>query len=129
MAAARSLHADVLVREERAPEAGAMLRGRQILFLMYDYFKTNVHMALIYSVTDLAKLTYPGGKNMHSFRHRWGLTTASMSDKLNHDTLASILLQRIESSNGLRGGIAYYHRRHEGHSDKTYAFLKQCMDR
>ena len=52
-----------------------------------------------------------------------------MSDKLNDDTPVSILLQRFESSNELRDGIAYYHRCHEGHVGKSYAFLKQCMDR
>ena len=52
-----------------------------------------------------------------------------MSDKLNDDTRASILLQRLESSAELRDDIAYYHRCQEGHVDKSYAFLKQCMDR
>ena len=33
---ARSLHDDLLVREERAQEVGTMLRGRQILSLMYE---------------------------------------------------------------------------------------------
>ena len=51
-------------------------------------------MALIYSVTDLAKLAYPGDLSVRSLRHRWGLITASMSDKLNDDTLASTRLKK-----------------------------------
>ena len=42
---ARALHDDLLVKEEKAHAAGTMLRGRQILFMLNEFFKTSVHMA------------------------------------------------------------------------------------
>ena len=69
-----------MVREEIAQSRNTVLRGRQALVLLYESFKTNTHMALIYSVTDLAKLQYPGDQHMHEFRSKWGLITGSLSD-------------------------------------------------
>ena len=126
---ARALHDDLLVKEEQAQAAGTILRGRQILFLMYESFKTNTHMALLYNVTDLSALKYPGDSQLHHFRHQWDLITESMTDSIGQDTLATVLLTKIDTSNELRDDIAYYHRCPTGHADHSYRFLKESIDR
>ena len=69
---------------------------------MYESFKTNTHMALLYNVTDLSALKYPGDSQLHHFRHQWDLITQSMTDTVGQDTLATVLLTKIENSNELR---------------------------
>ena len=72
--------------------------------MINEFFKTNVHMALVYNVTDLTSLKYPGDKNMHTLRHQWGMILASMADNLGDKTLATIFLQKLEHSTELKGG-------------------------
>ena len=47
-------------RELAAAMQGRMLKGRQIAWLIFNFFKINTKMGVIYSVTDLAKLEWMG---------------------------------------------------------------------
>ena len=42
--AARILYDDITVREQEAVKANSMLKGRQILFMVVTFFKTNRQM-------------------------------------------------------------------------------------
>ena len=63
--AGRPLQKDLRVREEMAQTHCTVLRGRQTLLLLYKSSKTNTSMALVYSVTSLAKLQHPGDACPH----------------------------------------------------------------
>ena len=54
-------------REHAAAMQGRMLKGRQIAWLIFNFFKRNPNMGVIYSVTDLAKLEWMGDKQIHKF--------------------------------------------------------------
>ena len=58
--AGRPLREGLMAKEEMAQANSTVLRGRQTAILLYESFKTNMHMALVYSVTDLATLQCPG---------------------------------------------------------------------
>ena len=76
-ARARSLLDDLTVQKERAQERGAIVKGRQILFMIYAFFKTNSHTHLVHSVEDLIKLNWMGDRELHTFRHRWETIVSS----------------------------------------------------
>ena len=50
-----------------------MLKGRQIAWLIFTFFKRNPKMGVLYSVTDLAKLDWMGDKQIHKFLMMWRL--------------------------------------------------------
>ena len=67
---ARALYSEMMVNEERAQAHGAILTGRQILHVLYESFQTNVHVALLHSITDLNVTAYPGDEHLHEFRDK-----------------------------------------------------------
>ena len=78
--------------------------------MLYESVQTNAHMTLIHNVTGLSVITYPGDKRLHEFRVRWGLVAETMSEVIPENTLAAILLQKLEGTVELREDISYYHR-------------------
>ena len=118
-----------MTREETAQANGTVLRGRQILFLLYESFKANMHIALVFSVTDLAKPQYPGDAYMHELRFRGDLATGSMPETLGGNTLVTILLQKLESSRDPSEDSQHYFRCSDDHPDHSYRFVKSCLDR
>ena len=105
------------------------LRGRQILWMILDYFKTNRDMSVVYTVQDLTNLEYPGDKGMHNFRHYWEEMTSKLRNELTEKCLAEILLDKLRGSQELREDIKHYIRIEPTHEDKTYQYLLRCMDR
>ena len=68
--------------------------------------KTHGAMALVHSVKDLGNLQWRGDNETHTFRHLWESIATSMTGKLSEETLASILLEKLEQSNKLKDDIA-----------------------
>ena len=106
-----------------------MLKGRQILFMIVTFFKTNRQMELFYSIEDLSTLPWLGDRELHKFRHKWNEVTGSLSDHLSHDTLANVLAKKLDQSHELKGDMEYYWRMPNGHADHTYEFLRASIDR
>ena len=50
---AKTIYSEMMVSEERAQAHNTILTGRQILYMLYESFQTNVHRALIYSIMEL----------------------------------------------------------------------------
>ena len=86
-------------------------------------------MTLIHNITDLSVIAYLGDKRLHEFRVRWSLVTETMSDVISEDTLATILLQKLEGTVALREDISYYHRMPLDHPDRSYKLLRNVIDR
>ena len=88
--AARVLYDDITVREQEAAKANSMLKGRQILFMVLIFFKTNRQMEFVYGIEDLTAHPWLCDRDLHQFRHKWNAVTESIADKLSTDTLANI---------------------------------------
>ena len=81
-------------KAQAAAQQGKMLKGRQIAWLIFTFFKRNRKMGVFYSVTDPAKLGWLGDKNIHRFLMTWRLMTSQMQTTLPPDELTEILLQK-----------------------------------
>ena len=127
--AARTLYDDLMVREASVSMNGSMLKGRQIMFMILEFFKTNRQMQFMYTIEDLAKLEWLGDRDLHTFRHRWSLITEGLSDNLSEETLATVLAKKLEQSQDLKEDIAYYYRCTDDHGDHSYTYLRSAMDR
>ena len=86
-------------------------------------------MEFVYSVEDLTNIHWLGDKDLHLFRHKWNEVTESMSDKLSQDTLAHLLVKKLDASIELKGGLDHYWRMPIGHEDHSYQFLRSAIDR
>ena len=76
-----------------------------------------------YSIFDLQTVTWKGDKKMDEFRDLWDHYLGNMqTTKELQQEIEQLFLQAVETSEVLKHDIAYYHRLHENHPDKTYKY-------
>ena len=106
-----------------------MLNGRQIYWLLLQFFQTGDAMAQTYHITDLQAVTYPGDENMGVFLDQWKNIADNLVDNLPDATMAGMLLFRIKASIELKSDIDHYNRVDMNHKDHSYDFLISCLTR
>ncbi|MCP4195169.1 MAG: hypothetical protein GY768_31600 [Planctomycetaceae bacterium] len=109
--------------------AGRCLKGRQIIHLMDQFFRTQPHMGALYSVMDLVQVSFHGDSKMADFRYAWDTILDGMPQRLADDVLEKLLAEKLSSSTALKGDLEHYYRIEKDHADKNYAFLRRAMDR
>ena len=115
-------------REHAAALQGRMLKGRQIAWLIFTFFKRNPKMGVFYSVTDLAKLEWMGDKHIHRFLMTWRLMLAQIQTTLPADELTEILVQKVEKSVVLKEDIGHFYRKDKDDPDRNSDFLIRSME-
>ena len=105
------------------------LKGRQVMWLILDFFKTNRDMSEVYNIQDLTGLPWLGDNRMHQFKVLWESMATRMSSELSDNMLSELLCHKMEDSKVLADDLAYYHRCKIGHEDHSYQFLIASMDR
>ena len=120
---------DLAEKNLEAMSSGAVLKGRQVLWLLFNHFKTNPSLTPVYSIVDLMGLGWWGDDSMHGFRHMWNFITRNMAEPLNENTLRDLLLERLNKSKVLQADISHYHRLSHNDPDRSYNYLRNCMNR
>ena len=100
------------------------VRGRQILYLFDQHFKTNEEVGSLYSVEVLLKVTLVQD-DLSTFLHNWESVIAGMSHIPDEVTLRDILLRQIRKSQRLKFDLERYDRAKEGTPEHSYEFLKE----
>ena len=94
-----NLERTLLAREQR------MLSGRERLFLMYQFFRTNKNLGLIHSVFDLGKVAWLGDNHIERFRNNWDSMLAGIATDMDDKLLAEAFLQQLDKSTELRDEV------------------------
>ena len=94
-----------------------------------QWFSTNKHDDFVYTITDLVKLPWLGGREMATFRIRWDSVVEALTDKLSDETLAELLASKMEQSGELKDDMSHYYSVPVGHVDHTYRYLRDALDR
>ena len=68
----------VLNFKETEANTGRAVRGRQVLFMFNQHFRTNEELGADYSVEDLLRVKL-SGDDLTSFIHNWDAVIAGMS--------------------------------------------------
>ncbi len=125
----RHLYDDVIGKQLEAVKDNRLLKGRQIVFMILDYYKCNANLELMYTVEHLSSLTFDGDPNLHTFKHTWEYIIREMKDKFGDNTLRDMLERKLRTSLELSGDLQHFDRSPEGHVDHTYKFLLQSIHR
>ena len=48
-------------------EQGKLLTGRQVAWMLYDYFRTDDHMSLMYTCNELHAMNWHGDERMEEY--------------------------------------------------------------
>ncbi|MCP4193313.1 MAG: hypothetical protein GY768_22095, partial [Planctomycetaceae bacterium] len=93
---------------------------------MDQFFRTQPHMGALYSVMDLANVTFHGDSKMADFRFAWDTILEGMPQRLEDPVLEKLLAEKLSSSTALKGDLEHYYRIEASHEDKN---LRRAMDR
>ena len=115
-------------KEEKA-KLGIQVRGRMILLMFDDYFKTSEEAGSLYRVEDLLNVVKVGDTvaDLKRFINRWDATIAGMPEPPHENVLRDILLRQIRTSTILRYDIDLFDRAKEGDHHRSYKFLLQSI--
>ena len=125
----------IKIKERALVKKGKLLKGRQIMWLIRNFYKVNPSMAQANTIIDLVNLQWKGDNNMDEFLNKWDKILGSMNmvfdvrkDKEKNDMLRDILLPKMEKSNVLKEDIAYYYRLMTDGKAPTFEWLRDRME-
>ena len=108
-----------------------IIRGRQIVAMILNSFRSATHTDLAFTGKHLYELTYPGDNKLSLFKSQWIHILSAMreDDKPRGLALRDILFDKIKGSTSMAFDIRYYKNKPEGHPEKTYEYLMEMMTR
>ena len=120
------LNRQIINYKESEAVAGRAVRGRQVLFMFEQFFKTNEAAGSLYSVEDLLKVKLVRD-DLSTFIHNWESVIAGLNHQPEETTLRDILLRELRNSSKLKFDLEVYDRAKEGEENHTYGYLVKCV--
>ena len=115
--------------EQKAQLEDRFLRGRQIVYLIYDYFRVTGALEAVLDYTDLLSVTSLGD-DVPDFYTRWDEVLSTTSDVPNGKILESLCQVRIRESDQRKTVLAMYEQEiNQDPSKPSYQKLKTMVKR
>ena len=109
---------------------GTVLRGRQLGWLVHNWFRLNPDMKQLYSIQDISDIKWMGDDKIFEFLELWKQIVANNAVQLTHKQLATILVQKLPvKSSAIGQDVAYWNRLPEDDPQKSYEYLINSMER
>ena len=111
-------------------QQGVIVKGRELVALVMQSFRTSDRTDLVYHIEHLFNLDFPGDKNLVAFRNKWYDLPLKMrsEDRPSMLALRDILYRKIKGSRKMEFGLNAYHRLPDKHPQKSYEFLLALID-
>ena len=123
------LHQRVKTKEQALITKGqTLMKGRQVLWMIRSYYRTNLNMTMVYNITDLVGLQWRGDRDIDGFVYWWDYILATMRSPPNSETLRDILISKLENSGVLKEDIAHFHILPFDDPNRTYEYLRDRLD-
>ena len=120
------LSREILIFQETEASKSRAVRGRQVLYLFDQYFKTNEEVGSLYSVEDLLKVRLLND-DLSTFINNWESVMSGLSHTPDETTMRDILLRELRQSKRLKYDLEIYDRAREGSEQHTYRFLAESL--
>jgi hypothetical protein len=115
-------------RSEDQSRTGSSIRGRQLLWLVKEFYAVSKALGGMFNIGDLQVLKTDGGSLNH-FKTNWDWVVSGMSAPLEDTHLEELLRRALKSSVPLKEDLAHYERQEVGARDRSYKFLYDSMSR
>ena len=102
---------------------GKLFSGRQILFMVYEHFRTNKNLGLVYTIFDLSRVSWLGDDKLETFRNNWESTIAGMATDVEDAHLTELLLTQLLNSKELKEQITQFRKRDPEDPKRCYGKL------
>ena len=111
--------------KDEKSKKGIQVRGRRVLLMFEDYFRTSEEAGSLYRVEDLLGVVRTGEsvEDLRRFLNRWDATIAGMETPPDDLVLRDILLRQIPKCQLMKYDIEAFDRAPEKSEQKSYAYL------
>ena len=107
---------------------GEMIMGRQIAWIIYDYFKISEQEGALLEFKDLLLIKFKS--NLKGFIHEWDMTLLGINDTPKVEILESLFRQELEKDNSIKDIMHQYEQDfHQRNEPRSYGKLKTMSDR
>ena len=109
---AKDVYLDATRHSELRHQQGVIVKGRELVALVMQSFRTSDRTDLVYHIEHLFNLDFPGDKNLVMFRNKWYdlLLKMRSEDRPSKLALRDILYRKIKGSKKMEFGLNAYHR-------------------
>ena len=111
---------------------GNNVTGRQLLKVVYEYYKTDESAGILYDLSDLMSVKIkgdnPGWRQLQDFRDTWDETLAGMEKEPTDDILEQMFRDKIKECRCISHDYETYIRAEKGTPSKSYQFLYDAVD-
>ena len=112
-------------RKHEALKEGAMVTGRQILFLIDQHFRMTEADGAVYDTEHLFSVTVEGDR-LQEFLSTWDTVLAGLKQAPDDTILETLFLRQIRKCRSMEQDVAYYDRLTSDHVEKNYQYLLRC---
>ena len=117
----------VNLAEEKAAKHGHMLKGRQIAYMVMDYFKITAQEGAILELDDLVSLQLHSN-NLKKFTHEWESTLIGLKSAPSDDMLEALFKREIREADQLKETLALYDQdTHQKGTPSSYSRLMSMV--
>ena len=116
------------LQDQAMQNENRMVRGREILRLIFLYFATGKNAEVMFSLNDLQKITLKGD-NIENFQNTWEMVLGRLPKNPDKDILQYCYHQQVKGFKPISEDIAHYNRVDEDHTDHSYDFLVDSVNR
>ena len=106
-----------------------MLTGRQVAWMLYDYFRTDDHMSLMYSYNELNAMKWHGDDRMEEYLIEWDFIIDHMEERITDNCKRDVMAGHVQNSEALKEDYAHFKRVGRTHSDHSAAYLRKAIER
>ena len=114
--------------EEASRGGGNVLKGRQMVWMLLDLFKTIDNSELVYGFDHLARLKVVN-HDLHEFIIQWNHVVDNLGGgPLTATALRDVFYRKICEEEQMKYDMNLYERMREGDPSKTYKYLLYCVE-
>jgi len=108
--------------KETEAAAGRIVRGRQVLWMIHDFFSTNIKHGATYALQDLFSV-HLKGENLKTFITNWDQVLAGIRQVPDVSVLETLFYKQVKNCRAIAHDLNEYQRAAEGDAKRSYEFL------
>ena len=113
----------IALESDNEAAGGRLIRGRQLLWMVYRYNATDEDLGALYDFNDLNSVTFTKDKEITQFITNWDMVLAALNEPVADRIKEQTFLRELRKSSAMREDIAHYDRCDKGNEHKTYQYL------
>ena len=115
-----------MISTETLVNEGKMIAGRQVLMVLYEYYKPDVENCTVYDIEDVIAVSLHNN-DMEGFLQKWDKVLLGLAEALPCRTEKAMFVSKVKNCSAFRQEYLHYKRMSPNDPCKTYEYLRDMM--